>query len=164
MKRSSSHADAWWAHLAPLIAVVTLSVGLWRPSSLIPAHTVEGERIVADLATLLGSSQPEAAALEARLRSFSRFPPEAQASRALADGLIMCETARLDDVERLRLARQLYAITTLTDALPNALPGALAAVRQSMVTARCSPPAIDAVVRAARGVARRDPSPRPNWW
>ncbi|HLG59454.1 MAG TPA: hypothetical protein VI485_29210 [Vicinamibacterales bacterium] len=162
MNDSSPHARTWWTHLVAVIVVATLSVTLWRPSIEMAAYTADEDRIVAEFATLLGSSNADG--IEARLRSFSHFPPEENAGRALADGLIGCRAASLDDTERRRLAQQLYAITTATDGLSSLLPGALSAIQQSMIAAKCPPLAIEAAVRSARQVARRDPSPRRDWW
>jgi hypothetical protein len=145
-----------------LVVVATLSLTLWRPSIEMAANTAEEDGIVAEFAVMLGSANGDA--IEARLRSFNHFPPEDNAVHALAEGLIACRTASLDDTERRRLAEQLYAITTETDALPNLLPGALSAIRRSMITAHCPPLAIESVVSAARNVARRDPRPRRDWW
>jgi hypothetical protein len=125
-------------------------------------RTPEDDRIVAEFATLLASSNADG--IEARLRSFSHFPPEENAGRALAAGLISCRAASLDDTERRHLAQQLYAIRTATDGLSSLLSGALSAIRRSMTAAHCSSAGIDAVVSAARNVARRDPSPRRDWW
>ena len=45
-----------------------------------------------DLAALLGSPSASADDIDNRLRSFGPFPPDANASRALADALITCGT------------------------------------------------------------------------
>jgi hypothetical protein len=162
MKDSSPYEQTWWTHVVAVIVVAAFSVTLWRPSIGMAAPTPEEDRIVAELAAMLGSS--DADALEARLRSFSHFPADEKAGRALADGLVTCRTASLAEGGRLELARQLYAITTAADARSGILPAALLAIQQSMIDAKCPPLTIEAAVSAARQVARRDPSPRRDWW
>ena len=149
-------------HVVSLVVVATLSLALWRSSIEMAANTAEAESHCCRICVMLGSANGDA--IEARLRAFNHFPPEDNAVHALAEGLITCRAASLDDTERRRLAERLYAITTETDALPNLLPNALSAIRRSMITAHCSPLAIASVVSAARNVARRDPRPRRDWW
>lgn len=165
MSERAPHAgQTWWADIVLVAVIVTMGVTLWRPSPGPTTTSAEGEQKIDALAALLASSPTDSRAIDQRIQSFASFPPDSSASRALADGLSACETATLDDAHRRRLARELYAITMPTDALPQLLPGALTAIRESLTGARCSATAIDAVLTAARRVARLDPNRRRDWW
>ena len=78
-------------NVLPLAVIVVLAVVLWQPAP-DPPPSEEQEAKIADLAARLGSSSSTATDIDARLRSFGPFPPEAKASHALADALIACGT------------------------------------------------------------------------
>ena len=146
-----------------MIVIGVLAVALWRPS-VDPPPTAEQEGKIADLARQLGSPTSSPVAIDDRLRSFGPFPPEAKASRALAEAIVMCGTGRLDESQRTQLARQLYGITVIGDGRAAAVPAALIGIQQSVAAAGCSPAVIDELMRAARDVASIDPHPRRDWW
>jgi len=150
-------------HVLPLAVIVVLAVVLWQPAS-DPPPSEEQSAKIADLAARLGSSSSTATDIDDRLRSFGPFPPEANASRALADALIACGTSRLDDSRRQQLARELFDITVIGDTRAATVPAALLGIQRSAAAARCTPAVIDEMMRAARAVASTDPHPRRNWW
>jgi hypothetical protein len=157
------HTSLGWLHALPLIVIGVLAVVLWRPAPDAPP-SAEQEAKIADLAARLGSPSSSGSEIDDRLRSFGPFPPDAKASRALADALVGCGTSRLDESRRQQLARQLFGITVIGDERSEAVPAALLAIQQSAAAAGCSPAAIDDIMRAARAVASTDPNPRRNWW
>jgi hypothetical protein len=152
-----------WLHVVPLVVIGGLAVVLWRPAP-DPPPSAEQETKIADLAAGLGSSSSSASDIDDRLRSFGPFPPDAKASRRLADALIACGTARLDESRRRELARQLFNITVIGDRRAETVPAALHGIQQSVATTGCAPTAIDEIVNSATAVASTDPSPRRDWW
>jgi hypothetical protein len=150
-------------HVLPLAAIVVLAVVLWQPAPDPPPSEEQGAKI-ADLSARLGSSSSTPTDIDDRLRSFGPFPPEATASRALADALIACGTARLDEARRQQLSRQLFDITVIGDTRAATVPAALLGIQQVAAAAGCAPAVIDELMRAARAVASTDPHPRRNWW
>jgi hypothetical protein len=162
-RTSDQHTGLGWWHVLPLLVIGALATVLWRPAN-DPAPTVEQEEKISDLARQLGSATASAGAIDDRLRSFGPFPPEAKASRALADAIVMCEIERLDESRRTQLARQLYGITVIGDSRAATVPAALIGIQQSLASAGCNPAVIDRLMRAARDVAGTDPHPRRDWW
>jgi hypothetical protein len=160
MKTPAQHTR--WLQVIPIAAVAALTITLWRPAAE-PMPTEEQERKIGELAALLAAPSPGAHDVEERLRSFGPFPPEPNASRALANAVVTCGTASLDASERNRLARQLYAITITGDVRAATVPDALAGIQRVAAATGCSPVTIDALVNAARDVARLDPNPRQDW-
>ena len=151
-----------WLNVIPIVVVLSLSIGIWRPVSN-PTLTAEQEQKIADLAQLLGSPSSSADAVEERVKSFDAFPPESKAGRELAEALIRCRMVTLDDAQRRALARRLYAITAQNDVSPETTD-ALAFIQQTASTSRCDPASVDRLMNAAREVARTDPHPRRDWW
>jgi hypothetical protein len=82
----------------------------------------------------------------------------------LADALVTCGTASLGETQRTQLAQRLYAITTSGDRFTGAITDLLSGIRQEEESTGCSPATIESLIAAARAVARRDPSPRRDWW
>ncbi len=160
---SDQHTELGWLHVIPLVVIGVLAVVLWRPAP-DPPPSEEQEAKIADLAARLGSPSSSASDIDDRLRSFGPFPPDAKASRALADALIACGTARLDDSRRRQLARQLFSITVIGDHRAETVPAALLGMERSVGTSGCAPAAIDQIVRTASAMASTDPSPRRDWW
>jgi hypothetical protein len=152
-----------WLHAIPLVVIAGLAITLWRPAADAPPSP-EQEMKIADLAALLGSRTPSAGDIDNRLRSFGPFPPDLKASRALAEALVTCGTAGLDEPERIRLARHVYGITVIGDDRAASVPAALLGIQQTVAATGCGPAAIDEVVRTARDMARIDPKPRRDWW
>jgi hypothetical protein len=154
-----------WLHVLPLVVIGVLAIVLWRPAA-DPPPSPEQEAKIADLAARLGSPSSTATDIDDRLRSFGPFPPDADASRALAEALISCGTTWLDESKRAQLARHLYGITVIGDDRVTAIPAALLGIQQAVSGAgpSCGPGAIDEIVRRARAVASTDPNPRRNWW
>jgi hypothetical protein len=161
---SDQHTNLGWLHVLPMIAIGALAIALWKPAP-DPAPSQEQEAKIADLAARLGSLSSTAEDIDARLRSFGPFPPDARASRALAEALIRCETPWLDEAKRKQLARHLYGITVIGDDRAVAT-AALLGIQQTVAAMgpSCGPTAIDRVVRAARDVVSIDPNPRRDWW
>ena len=160
---ADQHTSLGWLQAIPLVVIGVVAFVLWRPAPDAPPSE-EQEAKIADLVTRLGSPSSSGSDIDDRLRSFGPFPPEAKASRALADALVLCGTAKLDALRRQQLARQLFDITVIGDERAEAVPAALLGIQQSAATAGCSPAAVDAIMRAARAVASTDPNPRRNWW
>lgn len=160
---TDQHTSLGWLQALPLVVIAALAVVLWRPAPDAPP-SAEQEAKIADLASQLGSSSSSGGDIDDRLRSFGPFPPDAKASRALAEALVTCDTARLDESRRRQLARQLFEVTVIGDRRAATVPAALLGIQQSAATAGCSPAAIDDIMRAARAVASTDPNPRRNWW
>jgi hypothetical protein len=160
---SDQHTSLGWWHVVPLIVIGVLGVALWRPAP-DPAPSEEQEAKIVDLAARLGSSSSSASDIDDRLRSLGPFPPDAKASRALADALVACGTATLDDSRRQQLARQLFSITVVGDHRDETVPAALLGIQRSVAVSGCPPAAIDEIMRTARAVASTDPAPRRNWW
>jgi hypothetical protein len=154
-----------WLHVLPLILLGVMAVALWRPAPA-PPPTAEQEAKIADLAVRLGSVTSTAADIDDRVRSFGRFPPDAMASRALAEALITCGTSTLDETRRTQLARHIYGITVIGDDWATVIPAALVGIQNTMagVGPDCGPAGIDRIVSAARAVASTDPNPRRDWW
>lgn len=159
------HTNLGWLQVLPLMVIAVIAIVLWRPAP-DPPPTAEQEAKIADLAARLGSSAATAVDIDDRLRSFGPFPPDAKASRALAEALIRCGTTWLDESRRTQLARHLYGITVIGDDRAEAIPAALLGIQQTIAGAgpTCGPGVIDSVVIAARAVASTDPNPRRNWW
>ena len=159
------HTNAGWLNVLPLIVIGVMAVALWRPAP-DPPPTAEQEAKIADLAVRLGSETSTAADIDERVRSFGRFPPDAMASRALAEALITCGTSTLDDTQRTQLARHIYGITVIGDDWATVIPAALMGIQKTMagVGPGCGPPGIERIVSAARAVASTDPNPRRDWW
>jgi hypothetical protein len=165
MNHTPSHENLGWLQVLPMIVIGALAVTLWRPAP-DPLPSPEQEAKIAGLAARLGSSSSTAVDIDDRLRSFGPFPPDAKASRALAEALVMCGTTWLDESQRTQLARHLYGITVIGDRRAQAIPAAVIGIQQLMaaVGPECGPGEIERVVRAARGVASTDPHPRRDWW
>ena len=149
--------------MLPLVVMIALAVVLWRPAP-DPLPSEEQEAKIADLAVRLGSAASTAVDIDDRLRSFGPFPPHPDASRALAEALISCDTTRLDESRRQQLSRQLFGITVIGDERAQTVPAALLGIQQAAAAAGCSPAAVDAVMRAARAAASTDPNQRRDWW
>jgi hypothetical protein len=162
---SDQHTNLGWLQLLPMLLIGALAITLWRPAPDRPP-SLEQEAKIADLAARLGSRRSTAVDIDDRLRSFGPFPPDATASHALAEALVMCETAWLDESQRTQLARHLYGITVLGDTRAQAIPAAIIGIQTLMaaVGPACGPVGIERIVRAARGVATTDPHPRRDWW
>ena len=160
---SEQHTNLGWLHLLPLVVITVFAVALWQPEA-DPAPSLEQEAKIADLATRLASPSSSPSDIDDRLRSLGPFPPEAKASRTLAEALVTCGTTKLDNSQREQLARQLYGITVIGDSGARAIPAALIGIQQSATHAGCSPAVIDELMRAARAVVSIDPNPRRNWW
>jgi hypothetical protein len=165
MNQPSDHATPGWLHLLALIALGSIAIVLWTPAP-DPPPSPEQESKIADLAERLGSASATASDIDARLRSLGPFPPDAQASRALAEALIGCETSWLDETRRTQLARHLYGVAVIGDDRAKAVPAALLGIQQTITGGglSCAPGTVDSVVNAARAVATTDPNPRRNWW
>ena len=146
-----------------MLVIAVIAVSLWRPAN-DPAPSQEQEEKIGDLVRQLGSSPPSVGEIDQRLRSFGPFPPDAKASRALADGLVTCGMNKLDDSHRAQLARNLYGITVIGDDRAQVVPVALMSIQQSAAAAGCSPTGIDGLMRAAHAVISTDPNPRRDWW
>lgn len=155
------HTSLGWVNVLPLIVIGVLAVVLWRPAP-DPPPSEDQEAKIADLAARLGASS--SSDIDDRLRSLGPFPPDAKTSRALADALMACGTAKLDDSRRQQLARQLFSITVIGDHRAETVPAALLGIQQSVAASGCAPAAIDEITRTARAVASTDPVPRRNWW
>jgi hypothetical protein len=152
-----------WLHVLPLVVIVALAVVLWRPAP-DPPPSEEQEAKIADLAVRLGSAASTADDIDDRMRSFGPFPPDPNASRALAEALVGCVTSWRDESRRQQLARHLFGITVIGDGRAGTVPAALLGIQQAAAAAGCSPAGVDAVTRAARAVASTDPNPRRDWW
>lgn len=166
MHRHSDHGSGlglWSA--APAILIGMLAIALWRPAAA-PSPSPEQEAKIADLAVKLGSASSTAVDIDERIRSFGPFPPDATASRALAEALIHCGTIRLSESKRTQLARHLYGITVIGDDRAQRVPVALIGIQQAISEAgsSCGPDMLDTIMRSARSVVATDPNPRPNWW
>src|SRR5215510_15138683 len=161
---SDHHTNLGWLQVLPMMAVGALAITLWRPVPDRPPSP-EQEAKIADLAARLGSRSSTAVDIDDRLRSFGPFPPDAKASRALAEALVTCGTTWLDESKRTQLARHLYGITVIGDDRTKAIPAALLGIQQLVATTGpgCAG-TIDDVMRAARAVASTDPKPRRDWW
>lgn len=162
---SVQHTTLGWLHALPLVVIGIMAIVLWRPAP-DPPPSAEQEAKIADLAAQLASPSSTAVDIDNRLRSFGPFPPDATASRALAEALITCGTTSLDASRRSQLARHLYGITVIGDDRAAAIPAALIGIQQAVGGAgsSCGPQVIDTIVRSARAVATTDPNPRRNWW
>jgi len=147
------------------IVVAVIAIVLWKPAP-VSEPSAEQEAKIADLVTRLGSTASTAVEIDDRLRSFGPFPPDAEASRALAEALIRCKTTGLGESPRTQLARHLYGITVIGDDRAEAIPAALIGIQQVIASTApwCGPGMIDRIVAAARAVATTDPHPRRNWW
>jgi hypothetical protein len=163
MNQTSDH-DLGWLKVLPMVVIGALAIVLWRPAPDRPPSP-EQEAKIADLATRLGSRASTAGDIDDRLRSFGPFPPDAQASRALAEALVTCGTTWLSESQRSQLARHLYGITVIGDDRARAIPAALIGIQQlAAATGPTCAGTIDDVMRAARAVATTDPKPRRDWW
>jgi len=160
---SDPRTNVGWLHVVPLIVIGVMAVVLWRPAPDAPPSEEQKTKI-ADLAARLGSPSSTGSDIDDRLRSLGPFPPDGKASRALADGLIACGTAKLDESHRQQLARQLFNIVVIGDQRHETVPAALLDIQQSADAAGCPPASIDEMMRSARAVALTDPAPRRNWW
>lgn len=159
---SDQHISSGLLHVLPMVVIGVLAIALWRPAA-DPAPSSEQEAKIADLVRQLGSSSSSISDIDDRLRSFGPFPPDATASRELAEALVTCGTNKLDELQRARLARHLYGITVIGDDRAATIPAALIGIQQA-AAAICSPAVIDQFIRAARAVASTDPHPRRDWW
>jgi hypothetical protein len=157
------HSSLGFLHVLPMLVIAVLAIYLWRPAN-DPAPSPEQEEKIAELVRQLGSSGTTPDEIDQRLRSFGPFPPDAKASRALADGLVTCGMNKLDDSHRAQLARNLYGITVIGDNRARVFPAALMSIQQSAAAAGCSPTSIDELMRAAHTVISTDPNPRRDWW
>lgn len=164
MSESSDHnSNGGWLQVIPLLVILAFAITFWRPTPDLPP-TPEQEMKIDDLAVLLGSPSSTAGDVDNRVRSFGPFPPDPTASRALAEALVTCKTASLDEPQRKRLARQLYGITVIGDSRAEAVPAAFLEIQRLVRETGCSPSTIDEIMRAARAVATTDPKPRRDWW
>jgi hypothetical protein len=157
------HESPVWVLAIAVAVVLALGVTLWPASERIE-WSAQQKREIGRLATLLSSPEVSADRIVEELRSASRFPPEPRAARTLADALVTCGTASLGETQRTQLAQRIYAITTSGDRFTGALPDLLSGIRQAEESTGCSPTTIESLLAAARAVARRDPSPRRDWW
>jgi len=166
MNETSDHNPyAGWLQALPMVVIAALALALWRPTAE-PPPSPEQEAKIIDLAARLGSPSSTAVDIDERLRSFGPFPPDAKASRALAETLVACGPTWLDESQRTQLARHLYGITVIGDDRAAAIPAALIGIQQLAAAAgpACGPGSIDNLMSAARAVARTDPNPRRDWW
>lgn len=157
------HSGLGFLHVLPMLVIAVLAIYLWRPAN-DPAPSPEQEEKIAELVRQLGSSGTNPVEIDQRLRSFGPFPPDAKASRALADSLVTCGMNKLDESHRAQLARSLYGITVIGDNRAQVVPAALMSIQQSAAAAGCSPTSIDELMRAAHAVISTDPNPRRDWW
>jgi hypothetical protein len=156
--------SGWIEHAGAAIVIGVSVALLWRPPALRSSSDAEKEERVGELAGLLGQQADSRAEIERILPAASRFPPNEQATRSLADALSMCNMSGLSESSRLLLARRLYAITAGDDLPRDRLLVMLNQIQNTAIDARCSPIVIDAMVGAAQRVARTDPKPRKDWW
>src|SRR5262245_66514607 len=118
------HGSLGFLHVLPMLVIAILAISLWRPAN-DPAPSPEQEEKIADLVRQLGTSAVTGDEIDQRLRSFGPFPPDAKASRALADSLVTCGMNKLDDSHRAQLARNLYGITVIGDNRAHGVPSGL---------------------------------------
>jgi len=163
MNRRPSDEEMRWLHALPIVVIAALAITLWRPAADAPPSPGQEQTIIG-LAAVLGSRPVSADEIDNRLRAFGRYPPDPRASRTLARALIACGTERLDEPQRKRLARNLYDVAVIGDSRVESVPTALRGIQQTVATTGCGQSAIDEIVRAARDVARVDPTPRQDWW
>jgi hypothetical protein len=149
-------------HIISFAILAALAGALWRPS-LDVGGSVDATARIQQLTALLGSASTDAEDIETLLTSFGPFAPDAKAGRDLADTLIMCRTATLEELRQGQLARNLYAITTAADTDAD-VTAEIFRIGQMAFEARCDQATIDRMLIAARGVARADPRPRSDWW
>jgi hypothetical protein len=155
---------AWIEHAGAALVIAVFAVLLWRPAALRSSIDSDKEGRVGELAALLGDHAAREAEIERLLPLVSRFPPNEDATRSLADALSKCDMSGLSDSSRAQLARRLYAITAGDDLQGDRLAVMLNQIQDAGIEARCSPIAIQSIVDAARRVARTDPKPRKDWW
>jgi hypothetical protein len=174
MSRASGHAwvepscssrSSWLEHAGAAAIIALLVAVLWRPTALGSSPT-NGDREdrVGELAALLGAPVANRAEVERILPTATRFPPNDDATRALAGALSACDMSGLSDARRAQLARHIYATTTGEDLPRDRLVVTLQEIQETAIEARCSPLVITAIVDSARRVARIDPKPRRDWW
>jgi len=155
---------AWIEHAGAALVIALFAALLWRPAALRSSIDSDKDRRVGELAALLGGGDGRAADIERLLPVVSRFPPNEDATRSLADALSKCDMSGLSDTSRAQLARRLYAITAGDDLQGDQLALILNQIQDTGIEARCSPIAIQSMVDSARRVARTDPKPRKDWW
>jgi hypothetical protein len=165
MRRVAGHrAFTWIEHAGAALAIALFVALLWRPAALRASIDGDKEGRVSELAALLGVRDTREAEIERILPVVSRFPPNEDATRSLADALSKCDMSGLAESNRAQLARRLYAITAGDDLQGDQLAVMLDQIQDAGIEARCSPIAIQAIVDSARRVARTDPKPRKDWW
>ena len=162
-KRSPHVTSGWLAHAVAASCVAVLLALLAAPGA-VPAVPPAQSRGVAELAALLAAPHPEWLRLEENVRSWSRFPPGESAGRRLAEALAACSFASRPEVQRIDLARRVYAITNGSGVSGPELAATLSAFRQAAAAARCSPQTTIDLERALSREARTDPRPRADWW
>jgi hypothetical protein len=164
MRPVAGHALSWIEHAGVAIVIAVIAALLWRPPVLRSSSDGVKEYRVGELAALLGEQVARRAEIERILPVASRFPPNEDATRSLADALSKCDMSRLSESSRQLLARRLYAITAGDDLQGDQLAVMLNQIQDAGIEARCSPIAIEAIVDSARRVARTEPKPRKDWW
>ena len=117
-----------------------------------------------DLAALLGSPSANIDDSTIGYSSFGPFPPVPNASRALADALIICGTAGSGRVRSEHDWHGNYMGSRSWGSQTETVPAALLGMQQMAASAGCTPATIDELMRAARAVASTDPNPRRDWW
>ena len=165
MTHAPGHAgSAWLEHAGPAVVIGALFAVLWQPGVVVSAVNEQREGRIGELAALLGEPVSRPAEIERILPAATPFPPNAEATRSLAEALAACGMSALSEPTRLQLARRVYAITTGGDLLRNQLELTLREIQQTAIDARCSPIVVTAIVDSARRVARCEPNPRRDWW
>jgi len=155
---------AWIEHAGAALVIALFAALLWRPVALRSSIGSDKDGRVSELAALLGERVARGAEIERILPVVSRFPPNEDVTRSLADALSRCDMSGLSDASRTQLARRLYAITAGDDLQGDPLAVMLNQIEDAGIAARCSPIAIQAIVDSARRIARTDPKPRKDWW
>jgi hypothetical protein len=155
---------AWWEHALAAGVVVALFIALWKPTTGPLEDPAERARKLDALVSLLADPATSAVGIEQQLAALGPYPPDTSAARALADALIACKPSALSASARQQLVEQLYAITVQTNDDPRVVTRALVEMPESLNSAACSPPSMDAVMSAARRVATTEPNPRRDWW
>jgi hypothetical protein len=155
----------WWEPIVSIAVIVILILSQWRPATGTTVPDRPSARELDAIVAQLAAPDVPAADLDRRLTSWSRFPPRADASRALAESLSACRVSTLDEGTRRRLALQLfrlYAITPEDDSATSV--SAVTAIGDTVNRDVCPPGVMDALLRAAGSLARRDPQGRRDWW
>jgi hypothetical protein len=154
----------WFEHTLAAVVIAALLAVLWRPAAVGSTAGASTEERVGELAALLGERVTSRAEIERILPTASRFPPNDESTRSLADALGACDMSGLSESRRVEIARRIYAITTGDDLPRTRLAVMLDEIQDAAIRARCSPIVITEIVDSARRVARTDPKPRKDWW